>query len=77
LGEHSGPIRSRIVSGLESFGVTLDEAANRNAAGLETRISRDGSLLEVWVMAVDEAQVLARAALALGAGATIGHGART
>ena len=77
VGENSGSIRSRIVSGLERFGIVLDEAANGSAAGTEARVSRDGSPVEVWVIAVDEAQVLARAALALGMGATIGDGARS
>ena len=65
VGEHAAPIRSRIVADLESLGIALDEAANRNAVGVEARISRGDSPVEVWVIVVDEAQVLARAALAL------------
>jgi acetate kinase len=65
VGEHAVPIRTKILRDLEWLGIALDEAANRNAVGVEARISRGDCPVEVWVIAVDEAQVLARAALAL------------
>ena len=75
VGEHAAPIRSKILADLESLGIVLDEAANQTAVGAEARISRDDSPVAVWVIPVDEAQVLARAALALVAEKTIGQGA--
>jgi acetate kinase len=65
VGEHAAPIRAKILRDLEWLGIALDEAANRSAVGVEARISRGDCPVEVWVIAVDEAQVLARAALAL------------
>lgn len=65
VGEHAPPIRAKILGELEWLGIALDEAINRNAVGGEARISRGDSPVEVWVIAVDEAQVLARAALVL------------
>jgi len=65
VGERAAPIRARILGELEWLGIALDESANRNAVSVEARISRGESPVEVWVIAVDEAQVLARAALAL------------
>jgi len=65
VGEHAAPIRAKILRDLEWLGIVLDEAANRNAVGVEARISRGDCPVEVWVIAVDEAQVLARAAFAL------------
>jgi acetate kinase len=65
VGEHAVPVRGKILGGLESLGVVIDVTANRMAAGTETRISHRDSRVEVWVVPVDEASVLARAALAI------------
>lgn len=66
VGEHTPAIRSKILTDLESLGIVVDEAANRAAVGVEMRIGRGDRSVDVWVIPVDEAQVLARAALVLG-----------
>ncbi len=72
VGEHAPTVRAKILAGLESLGVVIDATANRAAAGAEARISHRDSRVEVWVVPVDEAQVLARAALALAPATTVG-----
>ncbi|OGI64459.1 MAG: acetate kinase [Candidatus Muproteobacteria bacterium RBG_16_60_9] len=72
VGEHAPTVRSKILAGLESLGVVMDATANRAAAGTEARISHRDSRVEVWVIPVDEARVLARAALALASATTVG-----
>ena len=59
VGENAAPIRERILSGLEWYGLALDRAANDAAMGQEARISASESRIEAWVVPVDEAQVLA------------------
>jgi acetate kinase len=68
IGEHSPDVRARICAGLEGLGVRLDEARNREAVGVEARISADGSGVEVWVIPTNEELVIARAALEAAAG---------
>ncbi len=65
VGEHAPLIRANILIGLEIFGIELDAALNDGAIGVQGRISREGSSVEVWVMPADEAWMLARAALDL------------
>jgi acetate kinase len=62
IGENAAPIRARIVEGFAWLGVRLDDAANEATAGADARISVDGSAVEVWVIAVNEAVMLAREA---------------
>ncbi len=62
VGEHCPSIRAGILSGLEPLGIALDDRANAAARGDESLISMQGSGVQVWVMAVDEALVLAREA---------------
>jgi acetate kinase len=64
VGEHSPPIRSRICAQMGWCNLELDERKNARAVGEEMRIDA-GGLMEVWVMPVDEAQVMAREAEAL------------
>jgi len=64
VGEHAPEIRARILAGLDVFGIAVDAAANRAAIGTAARIDAPGAV-EVWVMPVDEAHAIARAALAV------------
>ena len=63
VGEHAPSIRARILEGMEWLGILLDPESNLAAVGLESRISAPNSQIEVWVMPVDEAAILAREAL--------------
>ena len=58
VGEHAPEIRERILAGMEWVGIVLDRERNHAAAGTEACISRDDSPVAVWVIAVDEAQLL-------------------
>ena len=60
IGEHSAAVRGRICSGLEELGLALDASANAEASGGDRRISAPSSRTEAWVVAVDEAAVIAR-----------------
>lgn len=68
VGEHAPAVRRKILSGLETFGISTDNGANRAAVGVETRISDDDSTVDVWVLPADEAEVLARAAMDVAGG---------
>lgn len=65
VGEHAAPVRERILAGLEWAGIALDADANRDAVAREARISGRKSKVEVWVIPVDEAAILAQEAAAL------------
>ena len=64
VGENSPPVRSRVCAGMGWCGIELDEDKNEEATGIEMRIDAGGAI-EVWVMLVDEAEVMARDAEAL------------
>lgn len=59
-GEHVAGVRAEILTGLEWAGVALDPERNAAADGREARISGDGSAIEVWVIPVDEALIMAK-----------------
>ncbi len=63
VGEHASPVRGKILTGLESLGIVLEASVNRAVVGAEARISNRDSHVEVWVIPVNEAEMLARAAL--------------
>ena len=65
IGENMPGIRRMICRGLEWAGVTLDEDANLHASGPEVKISDEASRIDVWVVHVDEAAVIARETLNL------------
>jgi acetate kinase len=65
VGEHAPAVRAKMLAGLVSLGVVLDPDANRAAIGTEMRISNRCSEAEVWVIPVDEATILAQAAVAM------------
>lgn len=64
VGENSPPVRSRVCAGMGWCGLELDEDKNAEAVGKEMRIDSGGDF-EIWVMLVDEAEVMARDAEAL------------
>jgi acetate kinase len=65
IGENMPAIRRMICQGLQWAGVTLSDDVNEKAEGPETRISDKGSRIEVWVIRVDEAAVIARETVSL------------
>jgi|AntDeeMinimDraft_5_1070356.scaffolds.fasta_scaffold00149_34 acetate kinase len=64
VGEHQPQIRAAMLEGLQWAGIGLDPVANNAATGGDRCIGTSGSGIEVHVIEVDEAERLARAALA-------------
>lgn len=61
IGENSPTIRARICSGLEWFGIELDESLNRQAAGgQEMEITKSGARVRVFVIPTNEELLIAR-----------------
>jgi acetate kinase len=60
IGENSAEVRSRICTGLEWAGLTIDPAQNGQMAGREGRISTEGSSLKAWVIPTNEELLIAR-----------------
>lgn len=58
-GENAESVRAQILTGLEWAGITIDPERNARANGRELRISGDGSVVEVYVVPVDEAAIMA------------------
>lgn len=63
IGAHSPEVRAQICAGLENLGVRLDDARNRDAVGVEAKISAGVSDVEVWVIPTNEELVIALDAL--------------
>ena len=63
VGEHVPGVRARALARLEWCGIVLDEARNAAARGGEAAIDAPSAAVRVQVVAVDEEQGLARAAL--------------
>jgi acetate kinase len=59
VGENAPAIRTRILANLGWAGIHLDPALNRAASGRAHCISRPGSPVTVWVLAVDEERIMA------------------
>ena len=59
IGENGREIRSGVCAGLEQLGIELNESANSEVKG-ESRISREGSRTEVWVVPTNEELIVAR-----------------
>lgn len=59
IGEHAPEVRRRICEGTGWLGLELDPAANRDAIGGDRRISTEHSPSGIWVIAVDEASIIA------------------
>ncbi|NOX93189.1 MAG: acetate/propionate family kinase [Gammaproteobacteria bacterium] len=68
VGENSPQVRAKILQGMEWSGVQLNLFDNDNAAGKEICISAVTGKTEVWVIPVDEAQVMALDAVTIMAG---------
>ncbi len=65
VGENSSQVRAKILQGMEWSGVQLDLFDNNRASGTEARISTVASRTDVWVIPVDEAQVMVLDAAAI------------
>ncbi len=77
VGENSPEIRRRILDDMEWCGVALDGERNANARGRENsseRISKSGSPVDVWVIAVDEGAEMAREAISVLGATELGRG---
>jgi acetate kinase len=62
IGEHSVPVRARVLQRLQWLGFELDEAANAKGSG---RITTIASRLAAFVIPTDEERVIARETIAL------------
>ena len=56
IGEHDAETRSEVLGELEEFGIVLKEGATVDG---RTRVSGDGSKVEVWVVPADEDRMIA------------------
>ena len=65
VGENSSAVRKRILEGMRWCGIDIYEQVNIDTVGKERRISSDSSKVDVWVIPVDEASVLAKEAVRL------------
>lgn len=63
VGENAPEIRARIFENMEWIGIRFDPESNVVNIGNEQLISRVDSRVEIWVIPVNEARVLAQAAL--------------
>ncbi|MDO9460168.1 MAG: acetate/propionate family kinase [Alphaproteobacteria bacterium] len=62
VGENSPVIRAQIIAGMQWCGLKLDAAANQTPQMAGGRIGAADSLIEIAVIHVDEAHIMARAA---------------
>jgi acetate kinase len=62
VGENVPAVREKILTGMQWCGIEVDSTKNRGSSGI-SRISSEGSRVEVWVVPVDEAAILAREAV--------------
>lgn len=60
IGENADQIRELTCSGLESIGIKLDLAKNKNANGTESLISAKSSKMDVFVIPTNEELIIAR-----------------
>jgi acetate kinase len=63
VGENAPLIRKKILDNMEWFGISLDRHANDETTGKEGYVSSDKSKIDVMVIPVDEAVVLAEEAV--------------
>jgi acetate kinase len=63
IGEHSPRIRAEILGGSEWLGLELDRRVNAKVIGRVARISSASSRVKAWVLPVDEAEEMVRAAM--------------
>ena len=60
IGENSATVRSRVCSGLEHMGISLDEERNAAVSGNIAEIQRDGAPVKVLVVKTNEEREIAR-----------------
>lgn len=60
IGENSPPVRSRICAGMEWCGIAIDENRNNTMIGIGGKISPDNAKIQIYVIPVDEAVMIAR-----------------
>jgi acetate kinase len=60
VGENSAPLRKAVCEGLSFLGVDFDEEANLLGRGIEKRITKQGSRVEVLVIPTNEEWVIAQ-----------------
>ena len=63
VGENAPQIRSKILEGMEWCGISLDRQANDETIGTEGYIRLDKNMVDVMVIPVDEAAVMAKEAV--------------
>jgi acetate kinase len=63
VGENSPLVRERILKDMKWCGIELDTRVNVAAVGCEARINMADSKIDVWVVPVDEAAILAQEAV--------------
>lgn len=62
VGEHSPEVRARILERMSWCDVDIDESENNRAISGTCKISREGSRVEVWAIAVEEERLMVEAA---------------
>jgi acetate kinase len=60
IGENSPQVRSRICAGMQWCGIAIDENRNNTMIGIEGKISTDNAKIQIYVIPVDEAVMIAR-----------------
>ena len=60
IGENSPQVRSRICAGMHWCGMAIEEGRNQDMIGREGKISPDGTKVQIYVIPVDEAAIIAR-----------------
>jgi acetate kinase len=60
IGENSPQVRSRICAGMQWCGMAIDENRNNTMIGIEGKISTDNAKIQIYVILVDEAVMIAR-----------------
>lgn len=65
VGENVPEIRARVLATLGFAGITIDPVCNNACRGTDAMLSVPGAPVQVRVFSVDEAQIMARSALAL------------
>jgi acetate kinase len=60
IGEHAPTMRARILSGMAWAGIGIDDESNAAALQGDARIDSQRGAVQVWVIAVDEAERIAQ-----------------
>lgn len=65
VGENASVVRKKVLEDMDWCGIKLDDRVNNGTIGKEGRISLSSSKVDVWVIPVDEATLLAKEAVAV------------